>query len=230
MPASCNMRWNAYWSNSIFVGHMHGLYTTDVVWNVPIYGREEKMGDVYRKHETIYRKINLKHHVSKYEMILQFSIPFFFRPIRYSGVKFYAMLSFFPLNRVYWTSGIKNPHTNVAMLPTPDLIEFSHQLVRGPGLRSLPMHERAINFICYLRFSRWRHCTKSDMLLALLILNILWSGNSRESMAPNRKNMCQLVSRQISIQRFNVQMKFSLFLTPVRFENKQGDHPKIFEN
>lgn len=89
------------------------------------------MSDVYRKFDFIAKKLNVKHHCSKYDMMENFLIPFYFRAIRvqHSGTKFYPTLATDPLTSVIRTSEFENPTTKFKMLPVDDIVLFATHMV-----------------------------------------------------------------------------------------------------
>lgn len=111
------------------LGFMRGLHAIEVTWHVPLYNKEDKMSDVYRRLDVIAKKINTKHHCSKFDMIDDYSILFYFRAIRYLGVKLYAMLSTTPLTSLIQASEILNQITKFKMLSADDIIAFATQMV-----------------------------------------------------------------------------------------------------
>lgn len=111
------------------LGYMRGLHVMNVTWHIPLYNKEDKMADVYRRLDVIAKKTNAKYHLSKFDALFDLSIPFYFRAIRYSGVKFYATLTTTPLTSIIRASKFENVDTKLKMLSANDIVAFATQMV-----------------------------------------------------------------------------------------------------
>lgn len=110
---------------------LFGDRVTKVFWTVPIHGEEQKVIDVVQKHEEIYQAIREKKSCSKWDMLLDHSIPFFFPRINIDNTRFYAMPAFSQsLETILMASNLQNPNSRFKMLPKEKLVAVARQLVK----------------------------------------------------------------------------------------------------